>query len=654
MKFSRIPDELCSVVCLGGDKLLASNHSVDVFAWDGYLPSDVTATDARSLHETKACGSSNLSVFSKAEFAHLQFTSPAEKSLTLAKVSEDMFTDLGTGAVHWLRKVCARADLRFGEDDHTQWLQPFSEIYCHHITIPRHLQDPTDPLSIMWWTPDESSFVPIQDGSLCGLGKLSKEKLEHFRSLMVECVSRWEAFQQKWTSCASFAILCVAMKHSFVRLQNLATSRRGLMMAVTEFQHYYLEIVGGLDYMEIYRPVMDGLAPPTPTLASVIGAFTFEPSVAQWCFAAGIPIWLIRPRSSLLPSTVLCTRVELTPPNDLLEWQDWSLEPLPIIFTGYAGSDYKIGQIHKFSRVLPFPNPFSLPADITQHQSTSSQIASSSNRLPGSQIRGVFKTHDPQRGRSKFQDPLGPWVPPAIHVWLDALQAIDLDLLWLITLSRRSPQDGRFIFPDPGLFCLDNKVKALSYITAWLSTCNSWIFRVLQSHSGSLLSSQDWHYVFNALTDASQASTSISRTNTAQVKSRLLTLHFEGFVDVNDCQAHVGSQDIINCDDLILQCFKGDPDLVASYVVGEIPQHNVGLAADSWADRVPYLCALQDVMKSWQGDKPTDMTISLDPQGPNNESCVLALEQALARFYTQSFFNFFGRAASTPHKLPEV
>ena len=67
-----------------------------------------------------------------------------------------------------------------------------------------------------------------------------------------------------------------------------------------------------------------------------------------------------------------------------------------------------------------------------------------------------------------------------------------------------------------------------------------------------------------------------------------------------------------------------------------------GLAAQDWKSRTPYLVALRNVMKSWAGFN------ALHDLNKHSQENILALEQALVRFYTQTFYNTFGRAASVP------
>ena len=56
-------------------------------------------------------------------------------------------------------------------------------------------------------------------------------------------------------------------------------------------------------------------------------------------------------------------------------------------------------------------------------------------------------------------------------------------------------------------------------------------------------------------------------------------------------------------------------------------------------------------MKGWKGDVPSQIGANEKPVEQYSVVELTFLEQAVAKFYTQSFFNFFGRAAIVPHWL---
>jgi hypothetical protein len=67
-----------------------------------------------------------------------------------------------------------------------------------------------------------------------------------------------------------------------------------MKFGITEFQRYYLETLGLIDYLEIYKPRIDGIQTRTGSVDNHMGVFTSVPRVAQDFFDAGLPIWFIR------------------------------------------------------------------------------------------------------------------------------------------------------------------------------------------------------------------------------------------------------------------------------------------------------------------------------------------------------------------------
>lgn len=88
-------------------------------------------------------------------------------------------------------------------------------------------------------------------------------------------------------------LLVRAMQDAFAHLKSLKTTFSEMRVGVTEFQCYYLEIHGCLDYLKLYKPCMDGARPRAETVENCIGAITHSPHIVQDFHAAGLPIWLL-------------------------------------------------------------------------------------------------------------------------------------------------------------------------------------------------------------------------------------------------------------------------------------------------------------------------------------------------------------------------
>ena len=261
-------------------------------------------------------------------------------------------------------EVKLRADVRYGPDDPTLWPQPYVESCCHLGAIPRKPDDLNDPLSIMWWDPTSDDFESFGAGVVNGLGELSGSKLSSLRKMMRSLESRIEDHKEAFPQQNKFLLLLVrAMQGAFTRLDSLKTTFTEMRVGVTEFQRYYLEVLGCLDYLEIYHPRMDGVKPPAESVANCIGAITNIPVIVQEFVTAGLPVWFLRP-STFWDSPARCNILEIaTPlnPADVLCLSD-HYPPFPVIFYGPSTDSKRHSALYTHSRKwLVFKDPFGGP-----------------------------------------------------------------------------------------------------------------------------------------------------------------------------------------------------------------------------------------------------------------------------------------------------
>lgn len=261
-------------------------------------------------------------------------------------------------------EVKLRADVRYGPDDPTLWPQPWVEMYCHLGAIPRKPDDPDDSLSIMWWDPTPDDFEFFGGSLVNGLGELSGSKLISLRKLMSSMEERVEDHKRTFSNPNKLLLLLVrAMQDSFARLDSLKTTFTEMRVGVTEFQRYYLELQGCLDYMEIYKPRMDGQRPAAESVVNCMGAITNIPRIVQDFYTAGLPVWFLRP-STVWDSPARCNILEtVTPldPVDVLCVSD-HYPPFPPIFYGSSIDPKRHGAFYSLSRMwLVFKDPFGGP-----------------------------------------------------------------------------------------------------------------------------------------------------------------------------------------------------------------------------------------------------------------------------------------------------
>ena len=150
------------------------------------------------------------------------------------------------------------------------------------------------------------------------------------------------------------------MQDAFTRLHWLKTPFTEMRVGVTEFQRYYLELHGCLDYLEIYRPRMEGIKPPAESVVNCMGAITNIASVVQDFYTAGLPVWFLRP-SKVWDSPVRCNVLKTVAPlnpDDVLCVSD-HYPPFPGIFYGYATDPKRHLACYSQSRKwLVFQDPF--------------------------------------------------------------------------------------------------------------------------------------------------------------------------------------------------------------------------------------------------------------------------------------------------------
>jgi hypothetical protein len=150
---------------------------------------------------------------------------------------------------------------------------PGSNRFVTWVPFPESLTMSNDPLSIMWWNPTHDDFKSF-DGSLVdGLGELSRSKFLSFQAMVTSLENRIEDYKKTSKPNNLLSSLVKAMQDACLRLGSLKTTYSEMRFGVTEFQRYYLEARGCLDYLELYKPRMDGQKPPAETVANCVGRF---------------------------------------------------------------------------------------------------------------------------------------------------------------------------------------------------------------------------------------------------------------------------------------------------------------------------------------------------------------------------------------------
>jgi hypothetical protein len=166
----------------------------------------------------------------------------------------------------------------------------------------------------------------------------------------------------------------------------------------------WLHVWGILNYMEMYKPRMDGQAPPAPGIADTIGTFTTSIRVAQDMFLASLPCWLIR-ESKTFDNKKIFSIAEVFHPKDYIILGPHKFN-YSMIYTGPAAGLEKFAAIERFARNFlcsqdPFGSTPSLLAGALQPSTSSIPAVTSSSATPTPQSTGQNSQeaiHRPVRG----------------------------------------------------------------------------------------------------------------------------------------------------------------------------------------------------------------------------------------------------------------
>jgi hypothetical protein len=287
------------------------------------------------------------------------------------------------------------------------------------------------------------------------------------------------------------------------------------------------------------------------------------------------------------------------------------------------------------------------------------------------------KSSNPPTGRDKFDVYESPLMPLPIPVWRDALKAVGRDE---VPASYRT----RYLFPEAAIFASTNEARRAKFFATWNVFRPACILRVFSAESlASPLSGQQWRdFLLDGLLARSQVP-SVARQR-EQVKAIFADVLDELHIDfcpppsnhfptvpVDEAQKILWELTELNFrfellaldkhasgssthrdenerQAMVLKCFD-----VASLVAADVRQANSGLQAHDWQERLPFLLALRALMRDWGGLKPTPLLLpDLASHNMYTEVDVQQLEEHVARFYTQTFYRSFGRAATVPTRLP--
>ncbi|KAF8135940.1 hypothetical protein K438DRAFT_1997068 [Mycena galopus ATCC 62051] len=590
--------------------------------------------------------------------------------------------------------LCLRRDMRWGPDDPTCWPQFYSPTYCHFGTIPRR-PTTSDANDIIWWNPTFQDFVSLEsDRTLTrGLGKLSQTKtaaiIRVVQGLLHRCT--WYSLssdgpEKEPEATRIIKLLVDSLRLALERLRSIPATYERMLLGVANIQRAYLELHGLLEYMTVYKPWMccpdrRGGQPDAET-GDKIGVFTYDPAVAQLYYRARLPFWFIRPLTSETLNDVKILRV--VAPHDPGESLELAVvegfAPIPAGLT----LEQRMESLHARTSTLPwYRNPFKLgqtadPMDISSVSGSQSGQTRKSKNRPTSRVKPYRppKTSSSEE-RDKYTHFDHEYMASAIPLWAGALAAVNREQSPLCSPYPRN----LYAFPEPAL--LVNSIQLDTHFYCYELIRDALLYRMgdVQA-SQEPLSPAQWREILRGKWNAQGKEGGITQKRTASfdrilgpalkargidVPAGSFLLPREGIPAPSTTRAKQITWelaemnfrlDLCALDELVcgvdrheecLACFPGG-------LVPDLSEGTLGFAAISAPERLPHLLHLARLMSTWRTNTPRPKELDLAVSRPSESgywtsNTITDLERAVAQYYTQTFYDFYGRAAVVPLRL---
>nr|GAT45485.1 predicted protein [Mycena chlorophos] len=568
-----------------------------------------------------------------------------------------------------------RKDMRWGADDPFSWPQQFVEKYPHLACIarPPRTEHGLSERGIIWWVPAPEDVVfPASHATLTHtLGKLSSSRLHSLQAAVQQITSDTSVYTKSLPLAQQlplFAQLSTQIQAVVERLACLPLPFERILLEVRSVQQLWLEMDALLRYMLVFRGRMLDSSLQGEAPGHFVGAFTDNPKFAQRLHRAAIPFWLIRPLAAFDAENILKV-VHLRWPAEELE-----LEPAAG-FSPIPCSQNLVERIwaHHYGRVSRswYANPLLAVPSTT---STSTRVSSTAPNKP--KATRPYPKVAKNTGRDKFSHFDSPWMASSIPTWAQALRQVD----------QASPsRDGAhpinlYVCPEPALLVstLDDHRRQLflHHYQLLRDGLFYWMAHPTDGILGHARSPQEWRDVLQGKIVASGAGETKAQKRTLTIEEVLRpALEASGMKDLSGfpvpadevryttperareltwelaemnfrfelmaLDARVSGLERVDCSSA---CFVGQP------ISPELSESKLGFSAGTASDRLPYFLRLAELIRDWSS-ADRDFLRWFEGQTIWDEKNMPKLESWVAKIYTQTFYDYFGRAAVVPLRI---
>ncbi|KAJ7046015.1 hypothetical protein C8F04DRAFT_1063143 [Mycena alexandri] len=607
-------------------------------------------------------------------------------------------------------KLYLRSDMRYGTDDPMLWPQQYTPKYCHMAVIPSKGARPD--LDVMWWNPSVQEDFIVGSAVTRGLGRLPRPRFSAFLPAVNDLVRRCTELKRTSPQLVIplFGDLIQYILMWVEQLETLPTTFPKMVFAVTSLQRAVLELEALYRYMTVCKPRMDNYLAFSggAEIAQCVGAFTSSVMHAQQLSAAGIPFWLIRPLDVFDRENILEIVPLLEPHFGLPDDNAHAASAPPALYTGNS-TEEKIGAIQRAAIQTPWyhdpfetnfgrdrspspsPNPVASSSSLVPraHSSLTKPITPSRsaavrqppprqnpystagrNKAPSSN-KGPAKTP-----RNKFSALMVPEMPPSIASMADALARVDQGVVPYSTDSS----DRRYIFPEPALLVntpyADRRNKLLHH---WMLLADGFTYMLTQHPDPPLLSGQQWRDILEGLiTKRGAVDSRVYRRSDSledRIRPALEACNLPNLTNFPAPAHEIREFTLSETQEIVWQVAETNfrfefvsldkrastrkrlaevKECFAGHMLVGMPLEisKLGWASTSLKERHVYVVRTATLMLDWTTKSACPSIIRrVADRRPWSQGEMEALEIAVCQYYTQAFWEYFGRAAVVPLRL---
>ncbi|KAJ7016244.1 hypothetical protein C8F04DRAFT_1282093 [Mycena alexandri] len=588
--------------------------------------------------------------------------------------------------------VYLRSDMCYGTDDPTLWPQQWTDRYCHMPLIAK--KGTRADLAPMWWDPSPRDWI-VGSAVTRALGRLPVGRISWLVEVVHKVVQRCTDLRRSNENLHPlFAELIQHILMWVEQLQSLPTTFPKMLFALTSLQREVLELDALYEYISIYKTRIAHYVPGTAhSVAKTIGAFMSSPGVAQQLWSAGIPFWFLRPTYVFDAENILEVVPLLEPSFSLPDPDAHAVGAPPALYTGNSTLD-KIDAIHRAVLHTPwYHDPFETgvgrasspsppPIASTSAQSDARPPPSISNRAPprpqssASRYRPYAPKANAPKGtpkvaRDKFAPITAPEMPPSIICMENALAKVDR------TSRPYTAADTRYVLPEPALFLNNNLARRYKWLHHWKLLRNAVWFMLVDNPQ--LLALQQWRDVLEGVINTRGERGSKTYRRSREVEEIVLpVLRASGTENLGALPVAdelVPEFTLEETREIIWEVAEAGfrfelcaldrkasgkqrlaqvKDCFAGHMLIGTPLRfaKLGWAAPTLEERHRYVARTAQLMVDWRTrSSPPRILQRVVDRRPWSVSGMQELETAVCEYYTQAFWEHFGRAAVLPVRL---